>query len=289
MTTRHEMELFADWRWMRMAVDLAKRSIPEDGRGSVPRVGVVFVKDGKLVASGYRGQEGSGAHAEYSALLSAPADSFVGATAYTTLEPCTKRGPGKIPCAQRLVDAKIREVVIGMYDPNPHIFRQGWRILKEAGLVVRDFSPELRAELKEANMEFTDQYRFARGASGSARFDYTQNHDYIIEHIVRIRTRWSAASTGVIYAQGEKGFIAIARHATSFQDIDDPSALDFDAEKWQVSVKNNEIVVFGTPGGHYALVKIVRVLAADRGDPSTELELEYEVRLPVAPRSELGL
>ena len=268
-----------EWGWMRRAVDLAKLSVAEPNRGDSPRVGVVFVKEGVVVAEGFRGQKGSGAHAEYSALCAADPESIRGSTAYTTLEPCTSRGPGKIACAQRLIDAGVREVVIGMYDPNPHIFRQGWRVLKESGIFVRDFTPELRAELREANQSFTDQYRTTRGPTGRARFDYTQSRDYVIEHGALFCTRWGGANSGVIYALGEKGYITVARHARDFNDIDDPGALDYSPEKWQVSVRNGEIVVFGSTTGNYLLVKILSVLARDRGDASTELNFEYQVRL----------
>ena len=134
-----------EWNWMRRAVDLAKQSEAEADKACAPRVGAVFVKDGRIVAEGYRGKAGKGCHAEYSALMLANESEIEGSTVYTTLEPCTKRGHPKIPCAQRLVDARVAEVVIGLFDPNPHIFRKGWKILKAAGIVLRDFAPEFSA------------------------------------------------------------------------------------------------------------------------------------------------
>jgi len=49
------------------AVELAKKSVAEDGRLH-PYVGVVIVKDGKIIATGYRGESGAGDHGEYCAL-----------------------------------------------------------------------------------------------------------------------------------------------------------------------------------------------------------------------------
>ena len=49
------------------AVELAKMSVAEDDRLH-PYVGVVIVNDGKILATGYRGESGDGAHGEYCAL-----------------------------------------------------------------------------------------------------------------------------------------------------------------------------------------------------------------------------
>jgi hypothetical protein len=57
-----------DETFCRMAADLAPKSIAEDDGELHPYVGAVVVKDGKILATGYRGETGEGRHAEYCAL-----------------------------------------------------------------------------------------------------------------------------------------------------------------------------------------------------------------------------
>ncbi len=269
-----------DWNWMRRAVDLAKHSVPEPGRRGAPSVGVVIVKDGELIVEGFRSCTGEGEHAEYGAMKNIPAERLAGATVYTTLEPCTKRSPGKIPCAERLRAAGVRDVFIGLYDPNPHIFHAGWRILRDAGISLRDFTPELRAELRACNADFLDQYRYSIGTQGHERFDYEQTKEFILGHDPSVKTRWSHAGKGSIHAISNGGHIAIAREMNLLNEIDDPGALDFDPTKYTVHVREGEIVVFSNGKGAYALVRVVQVFSAQRGDPHYALEFDYELRVP---------
>jgi diaminohydroxyphosphoribosylaminopyrimidine deaminase/5-amino-6-(5-phosphoribosylamino)uracil reductase len=76
---------------MEIAIRQAGMSKAEDDDRVHPRVGAVIARDGYLLATGYRGEAYKGAHAEESALLKLNADEAVGATVYSTLEPCTTR------------------------------------------------------------------------------------------------------------------------------------------------------------------------------------------------------
>src|SRR6266446_6365032 len=103
---------------MKKALDLAMRCKSEAGRPR-PKVGALIARGDVVLAEGFRGETEEGAHAEFVVLtVKAPEANFVGATLYTTLEPCTNRTPPKIPCFQRIIDAGIKHVVIGMVDPN---------------------------------------------------------------------------------------------------------------------------------------------------------------------------
>ena len=80
-------------------------------------------------------------HAEEVAILRAEERgiSLVGATLYTTLEPCSERLSGLPSCTSRIIDAGITRVVFGAhepYDPELKIECKGARILKEAGIEV---------------------------------------------------------------------------------------------------------------------------------------------------------
>jgi pyrimidine deaminase RibD-like protein len=95
----------ADRRFALMAIEEARKSVPEDGRVH-PKVGAVVVKNGVVLSKAHRGEKLK-CHAEYIALENKlPDDLIAGATVYTTLEPCTTRKHPKVPCAQRLIESK---------------------------------------------------------------------------------------------------------------------------------------------------------------------------------------
>lgn len=98
-----------------------------------PRVGCVIVAaNGDVVGEGAHQRVGT-AHAEVHALEMAGARAR-GGTAYVTLEPCAHTGRTG-PCAQALIAAGVRRVVIAVPDPNP-IAAGGAAILREAGIQV---------------------------------------------------------------------------------------------------------------------------------------------------------
>jgi pyrimidine deaminase RibD-like protein len=137
-----------------LAISEARRSVREAGR--IPLfVGAVAARGTDLIASAYRGESKLGEHAEYTLLERKLKDAtLAGATVFTTLEPCTKRGTGKVPCAERLVERRIGRVVIGTLDPNPDIRGLGVLTLRQAGVTVEFFPTDLTSELEELNREF---------------------------------------------------------------------------------------------------------------------------------------
>lgn len=142
-----------DRRFARLAIEEARRSVPEDKRVH-PRVGVVVVKDGRVLATAHRG-EFPQCHGEFIALEKKLADvSLAGSTVYTTLEPCTSRNHPKVPCAVRLVERKVARVVIGMLDPDDRISGRGQRALRKAGIVTELFDHDLMTEVEELNRDF---------------------------------------------------------------------------------------------------------------------------------------
>lgn len=119
-----------DVRFMRRALALA-----EHGWGRVhpnPLVGAVVVRDGAVVGEGAH-REFGGPHAEAEALRQAGARAL-GSTLHVTLEPCAHHGRTP-PCADAIVGAGIRRVVIAAEDPHPAA-RGGADRLREAGIVV---------------------------------------------------------------------------------------------------------------------------------------------------------
>jgi diaminohydroxyphosphoribosylaminopyrimidine deaminase/5-amino-6-(5-phosphoribosylamino)uracil reductase len=101
--------------------------------GPNPRVGCVLLDAaGGTVAEGYHRGAGS-LHAEADALAQA-GTSARGATAVVTLEPCNHTGRTG-PCAQALVAAGIRRVVVAQRDTNP-VATGGIDTLLAAGVEV---------------------------------------------------------------------------------------------------------------------------------------------------------
>jgi pyrimidine deaminase RibD-like protein len=142
-----------DRRFARLAIEEARKSVPEDERVH-PKVGVVVVKDGRVLATAHRG-EFPQCHGEFIALEKKLADiSLAGSTVYTTLEPCTSRNHPKVPCATRLSERKVARVVIGMLDPDDRISGRGQRALRRAGIATGLFDHDLMTEIEELNRDF---------------------------------------------------------------------------------------------------------------------------------------
>jgi len=112
--------------------------LAEKGRYSTtpnPHVGCVIVdQNQKLVGEGFHLKAGL-AHAEVNALAQAK-ELAKGACAYVTLEPCAHTNRTG-PCAEALVKAGIKRVVIACTDPNPNVAGKGIAILKAAGVEVQ--------------------------------------------------------------------------------------------------------------------------------------------------------
>ena len=97
-------------------------------------VGAVIVKNEIVIGEGYHEKYGEG-HAEVNAFKSLKEDPS-GATMYVTLEPCSHYGKTP-PCVDKIIQSKIKRVVIGMIDPNPLVSGNGVDKLKRAGIEVK--------------------------------------------------------------------------------------------------------------------------------------------------------
>lgn len=111
-------ETRSDRGWMRHAIGLARLCPPSDTAFSV---GAVIVgADGVEIEHGWSRETDAKVHAEESALNKLdPADPRLRhATLYSTLEPCSHRASkDRLPCAERILAAGIRRVVIAWREP----------------------------------------------------------------------------------------------------------------------------------------------------------------------------
>lgn len=98
-----------------------------------PRVGCVIVKHNQIIGQGAHLKAGE-PHAEVYALREAGSNAQ-DATAFVTLEPCSHHGRTP-PCADALVKAGVKRVVIAMLDPNPLVAGEGAKRLEAQGIKV---------------------------------------------------------------------------------------------------------------------------------------------------------
>lgn len=150
-----------DREFCEVAVELARKSVSENDDQPHPYVGALVVKDGKILAKGYRGETGDGDHAEYCALRKINDDvdnvNLSGCTVYTTLEPCSIRKPRKTPCTNRLINAKVARVVYGLADKDETVY--GHSSLSEVGIEIGLFPQDLTQELQTLNKDWSDTRR----------------------------------------------------------------------------------------------------------------------------------
>ena len=136
----------AERAYMRRALDLARRGWGQTAPN--PMVGAVVVRDEAVVGEGFHARFGE-PHAEVLALDQA-GERARGATLYVTLEPCAHYGKTP-PCADAVIAAGVRRVVIATGDPNPEA-AGGAEKLRRAGIAV-DVGLEAEAA-RELNAPF---------------------------------------------------------------------------------------------------------------------------------------
>ena len=96
-----------------------------------PIVGCVVVRESEVVGRGVTQPYGR-SHAEVMALKDA-GPAAQGATMYVTLEPCCHHGRTG-PCTDAIIAAGVKQVYVGVIDPNPLVRGRGLALLKAAGI-----------------------------------------------------------------------------------------------------------------------------------------------------------
>ena len=133
-----------DRDWLAAAVELSRLAPPSP---SAYAVGAIVVVAGAAVASGWSRDVDHAVHAEESALSRVDGD-LAGATLYSSLEPCSARRSGHLPCARLIVERGIRRVVFALREPPLLAAGDGAGILAAAGVDVvelAELAPAVRA------------------------------------------------------------------------------------------------------------------------------------------------
>jgi ATP-dependent DNA helicase RecG len=123
-------------------------------------VGAVLLKSDGTVETAHRGELREGDHAEFTLLeRKNRATKLDGSILFATLEPCAPgaRNHPKLSCAERIVNARIKEVWVGITDPDPMVDRKGIKFLQDHGVIVHMFDQDLQEEIQELNKEFIAQ------------------------------------------------------------------------------------------------------------------------------------
>lgn len=145
----------SDHEAMRFAIAQAAK-----GLGSVspnPAVGCVILDNNScLLSAGYHEKYG-GPHAEVNALRGLTHSQLTGARVFVTLEPCAHHGKTP-PCAEALAKLPLKEVIFGLFDPNPLVQGKGAEIIRHAGITATHFD-DLKEKLEQSCEHFLKNMR----------------------------------------------------------------------------------------------------------------------------------
>ncbi len=178
-----------DERYMKMALELAKRGAPWACPN--PLVGAVILKNGRIIGKGWHRCCGEN-HAEINAIESAK-EPVRGSTIYISLEPCSHQGRTP-PCVERLVSEKPAAVVIGTIDPNPLVSGQGIATLKRHGIETR--VGVLEDQCREINEVF---FKYIRTRTPFVTLKFAQSIDGKIATATG-HSRWISSEPSRVFA-----------------------------------------------------------------------------------------
>ncbi len=154
-------EEFNSRNYMEMAIEVMRKSIQEPRKDKTsPKVGAVLVKANGTFETAFRGEIRNGDHAEFTLLeRKNRTTSLDGSILFATLEPCAPgaRKHPKLSCAERIVNARINKVWVGVEDPDPLVDRKGIQYLLDNGIEVEMFDADLQAEIWGENKKFKEE------------------------------------------------------------------------------------------------------------------------------------
>ncbi len=198
-------------KMMEKAVEVMRQSVhePRADQKASPLVGAVLCKSDGSVKTASRGELRHGDHAEYTLLERKHRDERLdGSVLFVTLEPCSPgaRQHPKLSCAERIALARLKEVWVGIEDPDPTVDRQGIKYLQDHGVKVHLFDRDLQDQIRAANKDFIAQAlkRAAEDKGGGAK--------------PAVLSRWDEALAGVEIGDLDVEALAHYRRKTKIAD-----------------------------------------------------------------------
>lgn len=161
MAKKEVDKVFNPRKYMEMAIQIMNKSIQEPRQDKVsPKVGAILIKPDGTEETAFRGELRHGDHAEFTLLERKNRSNLLDASIlFATLEPCAPgaRKHPKLGCAERIVNARIKKVWIGIEDPDPTVDRKGIKYLLDNGVEVEMFDADLQEQIRDANKQFIQE------------------------------------------------------------------------------------------------------------------------------------
>lgn len=262
----------ADLHWSARALELASKA--DYCTSPNPMVGAVVIdQEGMLAGEGFHRARGQ-PHAEEEALAAA-GERARGGTLYVNLEPCihVHRTPS---CAQAIIEAGVRRVVISTTDPDERVRGAGVRALESAGIQVGIGLHEERA--RHLN-EFYVKQRLTGRPFVSAKFamsldgkiaTHTGESRWITGeesrfHAHRLRHQHDAILVGINTVMADDPELTARLDG---QDLRQPLRIVLDSQlriRQSARVVGENTLIATTRAGRVGLADVVKLPATDDG------------------------
>lgn len=249
--------------------DLMKIAVEEHLKCSeYPKVGVVVAKDGLILSTGFRG-EVARKHAERLALEKLAMPDRVGSTVFTSLEPCValQANQATESCVDLIIASGVREVFVGVLDPNGTIYSQGFRKLLKNHISVKFFDRKLREAVEQETFEYGEIEKVIGGGRrrvpvvGSG-IDIRVQFSEKDQRTIAIAWRTLQPAHGCVDLSSSNGAVKIAAGASRFSDITDPTVFRFPSHYARM---NKDMIAIVQPEGatFYVLIKLIGLFEND--------------------------
>lgn len=251
-------------------IDLIYIAIEEQNKCTTfPKVGVVIAKDGAILSKAFRG-EMEGKHAERVAIEKLESKDIIGATLVTTLEPCVEIANDQAikPCADLIIESGIKNIIIGILDPNGKIYCQGQNRLLDKGINVKFFPAELREEVESKTFKYGDcnigygpcakRWVAVLGSGKNFEIRFSKSDDRAIKF------RWCTLQFrfGCVDLVGDNDSIRNAIGINTFEQITDP--LVFREPSHFSRMTKGDISIISPPNSSFIiLIKLLELTETD--------------------------
>lgn len=138
---------------------LKSNSDHDHAAGSDPFVGALVQRsDGTVWQLAHRANGQEGHHAEYSLIEEElSGQDLKGCKLFTTLEPCVSDVRTGTSCSELIVKTQIKDIYIGILDPDMRVYSKGICYLFKHGITVHPFSCEINGLIMKSCMYFKVQ------------------------------------------------------------------------------------------------------------------------------------